>query len=534
MSESKNMKHQDLNLQFVDNFTSALDADPITDNTKRQVHEAAYSWVSPTPSALPSILAVSPDVAALIGLDYNLKTDNFFRDVFTGNTSFASANPYAMCYGGHQFGHWAGQLGDGRAINIAEVAHNDLRWVLQLKGAGPTPYSRTADGLAVLRSSIREYLCSEAMHFLGVPSTRALSIGLTGDEVLRDVMYDGHPAYEKGAVVCRVAQSFIRFGSFEIFASRKDISNLKKLADYTITTHYPEIKAEGKQKYVAFFQAVAKRTLEMVLQWQRVGFVHGVMNTDNMSILGQTIDYGPYGWLEGYDHNWTPNTTDRAHRRYRYGYQPRICLWNLMQLANALYPLIEENEPLESILENYQGQYPVEELKMIRAKMGFLQAYDEDKHIIEQWKKVIHLTEVDFTIFFRELSGLDAEDLDDSKGLPTQLLDAFYNSEHYNGDIKIQWDDWWSGYINRLSKETDPIQSRQKVMKLVNPKYVLRNYLAQLCIDKADNQDYSMLHELAVMLRSPYTDNPKYDKWYAKRPEWARNKVGCSMLSCSS
>jgi len=272
---------------------------------------------------------------------------NQFLEVMTGNSIIENSKPFAMCYAGHQFGNWAGQLGDGRAINLGEIKN----WALQLKGAGPTPYSRTADGLAVLRSSIREYLCSEAMHHLGVPTTRALSLSLTGDQVLRDVLYDGNPAYEKGAIVSRVAKTFLRFGNFELFAARNDLKNLKILADYTIKSHFSHLGNPCKEVYLKFFQEITNKTLEMIIHWQRVGFVHGVMNTDNMSILGLTIDYGPYGWLEGFDFGWTPNTTDKQHKRYRFGNQPTIGLWNLYQLANALYPLIDEATPLEEILE---------------------------------------------------------------------------------------------------------------------------------------------------------------------------------------
>ena len=251
----------------------------------------------------------------MIGLDSeDIKTEEFLK-VFSGNKVLENTDPYAMCYGGHQFGNWAGQLGDGRAINLTEVVHEDQRWALQLKGAGETPYSRTADGLAVLRSSIREHLCSEAMFHLGVPTTRSLSLMLTGDEVLRDMLYDGNADYEKGAVVCRVSPSFIRFGNFQILAARKDVKTLTELTDYTIRHFFPKIKSTGKESYIEFFNEVVDRTLEMIVHWQRVGFVHGVMNTDNLSILGLTIDYGPYGWLEDYDVDWTPNTTDRGHKR---------------------------------------------------------------------------------------------------------------------------------------------------------------------------------------------------------------------------
>ncbi|MBF4986406.1 YdiU family protein, partial [Nonlabens mediterrranea] len=244
--------------------------------------------------------------------------------------------------------------GDGRAINLFVMVHNDQRWAWQLKGAGPTPYSRNGDGFAVLRSSIREHLCSEAMHHLGVPTTRSLSLSLSGEQVLRDMLYDGHAAHEKGAIVCRVAPSFIRFGNFELAAAQGNTDLLKQLTDYTIKTFYSQITTTGKEAYLQFFKEVTDRTLDMIIHWQRVGFVHGVMNTDNMSILGLTIDYGPYGWLEPYDHGWTPNTTDRQNKRYRYGAQPEIGLWNLLQLANALYELIEDGPALEKILNSYK------------------------------------------------------------------------------------------------------------------------------------------------------------------------------------
>jgi uncharacterized protein YdiU (UPF0061 family) len=251
--------------------------------------------------------------------------------------------PYAARYGGHQFGVWAGQLGDGRAITLGELMPRPgERWELQLKGAGRTPYSRTADGRAVLRSSVREFLCSEAMHFLGVPTTRALSLVATGDIVVRDMFYDGNPMPEPGAVVCRVAPSFVRFGNFEIHASRGENELLQRLADYIITEHFKELGPPTPEVYKLWFEEVCRRTGVMIAHWMRVGFVHGVMNTDNMSILGLTIDYGPYGWLEGYDPAWTPNTTDLPGRRYAYGRQPDVAAWNLARLANALGPLIED------------------------------------------------------------------------------------------------------------------------------------------------------------------------------------------------
>lgn len=294
-----------MKLNLHDTFNKELPKDPILANSRRQVSGAAFSSVIPKRPSKPQLLHVSQEVADLLGITKAEINSPSFLNIFSGAETIEGSDPYAMVYGGHQFGNWAGQLGDGRAINLGEVVHEGKRWAMQLKGAGETPYSRNADGLAVLRSSIREHLCSEAMFHLGVPTTRSLSLALTGDQVMRDMLYDGNPDYEKGAVVCRVAPSFIRFGNFQIFAARKDEENLRNLADYTIKYFYPEVKTEGKQKYLDFFQSVLERTMEMVVEWQRVGFVHGVMNTDNMSILGLTIDYGPYGWLEGYEPGWT-------------------------------------------------------------------------------------------------------------------------------------------------------------------------------------------------------------------------------------
>ena len=450
-----------------------------------------------------------------------------FLEVMTGNSIPENSKPFAMCYAGHQFGNWAGQLGDGRAINLGEIKN----WALQLKGAGPTPYSRTADGLAVLRSSIREYLCSEAMHHIGVPSTRALSISLTGDQVLRDVLYDGNPAYEKGAIVSRVAQSFLRFGNFELFAARNDVKNLKILTDYTIRNHFSHLGNPCKEVYLKFFQEVTNKTLEMIIHWQRVGFVHGVMNTDNMSILGLTIDYGPYGWLEGFDFGWTPNTTDKQHKRYRFGNQPNIGLWNLYQLANALYPLINETAPLEEILEGYKNTFAEKSLNMMRAKLGLVLAEETDINLIQSLEDNLQVIETDMTIFFRLLSSFNIQQPE--KGIEL-IQDAFYTPEQGVGEVLNNWKQWFVSYAKRLERETISCAEREQLMKTTNPKYVLRNYMAQMAIDKAEKDDVSLIDELYEVLKKPYEEQPEFEHWFAKRPEWARHKVGCSMLSCSS
>jgi len=523
-----------MKLNIHDTFNKELPADKNTTNTRRQVLEACYSFVQPRVPSQPKLLHASQEMAKAIGIKKKDISSLAFLDTFSGSKVLENTMPYAMCYGGHQFGNWAGQLGDGRAINLTEVVHQDQHWALQLKGAGETPYSRSADGLAVLRSSIREHLCSEAMYHLGVPTTRSLSLMLTGDQVMRDMLYDGNAAYEKGAVVCRVAPSFIRFGNFQIFAARRDTERLKQLTDYTIRHFFPEIEEGTKEGYLQFFRTVAERTLEMVIHWQRVGFVHGVMNTDNMSILGLTIDYGPYGWLEDYDPNWTPNTTDRSHRRYRFGYQPSIALWNLNQLANALHVLIDDAEALETILNEFPKIYGKQYLAMMRQKLGLEIAQEEDNNLIETLHKTLQLTETDMTIFFRNLSQLKKNSSLDSNNVFLNIIsDAFYQEE-IEKDVLIAWKDWFDLYLARLHKEALSDEERQIKMNEVNPKYVLRNYMAQLAIDAADNGNYSLIEEMYELLKHPYAEQPKSEKWFVKRPEWARHKIGCSMLSCSS
>lgn len=520
-----------MKLNIEDTYNIELPADPILENSRRQVKEACYSFVTPRKTSEAQLLHVSQEMLTKIGLSKRDGKSDSFLKVFTGNEVLPNANPYAMCYGGHQFGNWAGQLGDGRAINLCEVVHKNERWALQLKGAGETPYSRTADGLAVLRSSIREYLCSEAMYYLGVPTTRALSLAITGDQVLRDIMYDGNQAYEKGAVVCRTSPTFIRFGNFEIFAARRDTLRLKMLTDYTIKHFFPKLGKPSKQTYLQFFKEVSERSLKMVIDWQRVGFVHGVMNTDNMSILGLTIDYGPYGWLEGYDFGWTPNTTDSQYKRYKFGSQPDIVLWNLYQLANALYPLIEETEGLEAILAEYKTSYTKQHLQMMRSKLGLLNEEDNDVKLIKDLEENLHLIETDMTIFFRNLGSFES-------GKPLQgyknISDAFYKPDEITEAMKSTWDEWFERYNTRLQQESWADIERKEKMDRVNPKYVLRNYMAQLAIDAADKGDYELIDELFRMLKKPYDEQAENQKWFAKRPEWARNKVGCSMLSCSS
>ncbi len=531
-------------LKFDNRFTRELPGDPIAANQRRKVREA-FSRVQPTAVSNPVLVAHSAEVAEILGIA-NLDADEFAQ-VFGGNRVLPEMDPFAMCYGGHQFGNWAGQLGDGRAINLGEVvANNGQHWTLQLKGAGPTPFSRTADGLAVLRSSVREFLCSEAMFHLGVPTTRALSLVATGEQVERDMFYDGNPKMEHGAVVCRVAPSFVRFGNFELPTSRRNFKLTRQLVDFTICNDFPELVPDEKPKelglevYAEWFAEVCRRTAEMIVHWMRVGFVHGVMNTDNMSILGLTIDYGPYGWLEDFDPNWTPNTTDAGGRRYRFGHQPQIAAWNLSKLANALAPMLGE-EPAEDWIEalqqgiaTYSSSFNEGWNAMMGSKLG-LEMFTEsdDGPLVENLLRVLQLAETDMTLFFRNLANLPLKSSAERDWLPV-LHDAFYAPDQLSEELLTETDAWVNNYRERLSKDDVSAETRKANMNRVNPKFVLRNYLAQLAIDKADQGDYSMVGELLDVLRNPYDEQPGKEELAAKRPEWARHRAGCSMLSCSS
>ncbi len=531
---------------FDNSFVTELPADPESANFRRNVEGAAYSRVEPAVVANPALAAYSPEVAELLDLSPSAVAEERFTQAMSGNCVLDGSEPFAMAYAGHQFGSFAGQLGDGRAIALGEVLTSSAgRQMLQLKGAGPTPYSRGADGLAVLRSSIREFLCSEAMHHLGVPTTRALSLVTTGEQVMRDMFYDGRPGFEPGAVVCRVAPTFIRFGNFELASWRGDVDLLRQLADHTITHHFSHLLARPlPQRYVDWFVEIRDLTAAMIAEWMRVGFVHGVMNTDNMSILGLTIDYGPYGWLEDFDPGWTPNTTDAARKRYRYGAQPQIAHWNLMRLANALVPLIDDVEALQSALDGFTDVYGQLWTSVVNAKLGLGEAPDDavarsDAELVDGVFSLLQRRETDMTIFFRRLSDLAVGDIVEASNdasVAALVSDALYQPFRDSvADLADQaaiaaWLRQWANRVAMTGTDAD----RQASMRRANPKYVLRNYLAQVAIDKATNGDMSEIDNLLDVLRRPYDDQPGRDEYAAKRPEWARERAGCSMLSCSS
>ena len=527
-------------LRFVNRFTRQLPADPETHPGRRQVFRACWSRARPTPVAAPRLAAIAPEVAALLDLDITAADEQMFADVFGGNRLLDGMDPFAMCYGGHQFGHWAGQLGDGRAINLGEVVNGrGEHWTLQLKGAGPTPYSRTADGLAVVRSSVREFVCSEAMHHLGVPTTRALCLVTTGEAVVRDMFYDGRPRAEPGAVVCRVAPSFTRFGNFQLLAARREIDELRQLANFTLHADFPHLlPADGRPSadaYAAMLEEVCRRTARLMVHWMRVGFVHGVMNTDNMSILGLTIDYGPYGWLENVDPDWTPNTTDAEGRRYRFIAQPQIAHWNLAQLAGAILPLVESSASLETALAAYATTFRTDYRRMMAEKLGLSAPALADDPLVDDLWTVLAAADIDMTLFFRGLAELPAGYATPTDGatVPSCIAAAFYDTPGATPD-RAGLADWLIRYRRRIDGEGLPAELRHQRMNAVNPLYVPRNYLAQLAIDKAETGDFSAVREWLDVLRRPYQAQPGREAYAAKRPEWARHRPGCSMLSCSS
>ncbi|MGB1698363.1 MAG: protein adenylyltransferase SelO family protein, partial [Nannocystaceae bacterium] len=396
----------------------------------------------------------------------------------------------------------------------------------------------------VLRSSLREFVCSEAMHHLGVPTTRALSLALTGDEVIRDMMYDGNPRAEPGAVVCRAAPSFLRFGSLEIHAARGDTGTLKLLADHIIRTHAPELDAENPEVYAQWFHEVCRATAHMICQWMRVGFVHGVMNTDNMSVHGLTIDYGPYGWIDNYDPRWTPNTTDAAQRRYRFEAQPSVAAWNLGCLASAILPLVSEKAPLEEGLEEYWKTLEAATFDAYAAKLGLPSLQDarlcdeksrsEAASLIHDLGDLLAAMPTDMTIFFRQLAQVPTNADASATELLAPIREAYYEVDGLTEAHERRTVEWLRDLARRARDEAASSDARADAMRGANPKYVPRNYLAQLAIEDAERGDLTKLHALVEALQHPYDEQPEHDALARRRPDWATHKPGCSMLSCSS
>ena len=480
-------------------------------NTFASLNQDFYSRVAPT--ALihrASLVHFNPAVATLLDLPSDVITDPQFIDTFMGNTPLPGGDPIAMLYAGHQFGHFVSQLGDGRAIMLGEITNaRNERWEVQLKGAGPTPYSRGSDGRAVLRSTIREYLCSEAMHGLGIPTTRALCITGSDDEVYREQI-------ETAAVLTRVAPSHVRFGSFEVFFYRDQAQHIRTLADYVIKHHYPEL-ADNSKPHVALLSAVVERTAKLMAQWQAVGFAHGVMNTDNMSILGLTLDYGPFGFMEAYEPGLICNHSD-PHGRYAFDQQPQIGLWNLTCLAQALSPLMDIDDA-KACLQPYQTIYTQHYHSLMVSKLGFDTTSDTALELTGTLLEMMQQSRVDYTNLFRKLGDIQR----DNDQQDFSLRDAFVDRQRF--------DDWLKGYRAALRTEATPDIERRERMMGINPKYVLRNYMAQTAIEKAQrDKDYSEIDRLMTVLQAPFDEHPEHAHYADAPPDWA---TGLS-VSCSS
>ena len=513
-------------LAFEDRFTRYFPADTATGREPRAVQNALYARVQPEPVSDPKLLLWSDETADLLGLPAAAASSDAVRDVLTGNAVVSGSVPYATVYGGHQFGHWAGQLGDGRAINLGEIGD----YTLQLKGAGRTPFSRHADGRAVLRSSIREFLCSEAMHHLGIPTTRALSLVGTGSSVVRDMFYDGHPENEPCALVCRVSKSFLRFGHVELLAQRGEINLLKRLTAYTLDPSDPHIDAATPEAVADLFDRICRDTATLIARWMAVGFVHGVMNTDNMSMLSETIDYGPYGWLEKYDLQWTPNTTDAEGRRYCYANQPAIAQWNLSRLGNALYPLIEDVEPLQNSLTAYNQEFHSQWNRLLAAKLGLsAEVLQANPLCYQQLVHVLSAMEMDFNLFFDALTRMAPRDADCSHSESLQTLLA---CSYAQTPDPAPLHEWLQLYRKLIVESA--LADRGSSMRAANPVFILRNHLVQDVIDAAHAGDLQPLQDIFVRLKTPYADAVDDARWIRKCPPESMQRAGCSMLSCSA
>lgn len=477
-------------------------------NTFANLPAGLYTKLQPTPLPEPYLVCASPSAAELINLDPKQFTTQHFIDIFSGNKTLSASTPLAAVYSGHQFGVWAGQLGDGRAILLGDVESVSGKLEVQLKGAGLTPYSRMGDGRAVLRSSIREFLCSEAMAALGIPTSRALCVIGSDMRVMRETP-------ETTAVTTRLAASFVRFGSFEHWFYNRDHATLKILADYVIDAFYPELQSEANP-YQAFLREVTRRTAHMVAQWQAVGFMHGVMNTDNMSILGLTIDYGPFGFMEAFDANHICNHTDQQ-GRYSYSMQPQIAQWNCYALGQALLPLVGSVDDVHAALSGYKTEYENKLDELLHAKLGLMTKHADDEKLFDAMFLLMQNSHADFTLFFRRLGNLQLE----NPTVDEPLRDLFID--------RPAFDAWAYQYRQRLRDEYSNDQQRKLAMDKINPKFILRNYLAQIAIEKAQNKDFSEIERLRKVLERPFDEQPENAHYADLPPDWASHlEVSCS------
>lgn len=470
---------------------------------------ASFNWagslVKPTPLDSPSLLLVNYDLAESLGISLD---DRQWLEITSGHRLLPGMTPFAQVYAGHQFGGFSPRLGDGRALLLGEVvAPGGARWDLHLKGAGKTPYSRFGDGRAVLRSSLREYLASEALHYLGIPTTRALCLVGSGEPVYREQV-------EPGAALLRAAPSHLRFGHFEYFYYSGQPEHIPALLDYLIDTQWPDLE-KGPQGYGALFERVVTRTAELIARWQAVGFCHGVMNTDNMSMLGLTLDYGPYGFLDAYDPGHICNHSDPA-GRYAYDQQPAVGLWNLQRLAQALSGHIEL-DALQQSLGQYEHQLLTAYSEHMRQKLGLEQWHEQDPALFRDMFSLMAEHRVDYSCWFRRLSLLDAEG-----DLPAPLAALLPKPD--------AWHDWFARYRARLVLESRTQAERRAAMDAVNPNYVLRNHLAQRAIEWAEQGDMAEADTLLQLLARPFDDRPEFNDYAEPAPAWAASLC----ISCSS
>ncbi|MGB6018579.1 MAG: YdiU family protein [Sulfurimonadaceae bacterium] len=452
-----------------------------------------------SPLKNPFLISYSPDAAELLGVDVTDQEELLVK-IMNGEEHLNGSEPFSMCYAGHQFGYFVPRLGDGRAINLGKT---DNGWNLQLKGAGPTLYSRQGDGRAVLRSSIREYLMSEAMCGLHIATSRALALIGSEHDVARE-------RWEKGAVVLRMSTSWIRFGTFEYFFSKKQFDKLEALADYAIAESYPHLKGK-EDAYFLMFEELVDRTALLLAKWQGVGFNHGVMNTDNMSIAGLTIDYGPFAFLDDYDFDYICNHTD-TNGRYAFGQQPGVAQWNLSMLMKALSPLVNI-ERMQEVLEKYSELYTNYYMGFMRKKLGLLTEDEDDLSTLRWLFGIMQQEQIDYNSFFRNLSRYDGD--------KTALLEFC--------ELEQPLSEWLDHYGMRLAKEESVTEQRHKQMLATNPKYVLKNYMLQYAIDKADRGDYSGVEELLTLARAPFDEHPEMESFAGVSPKSVKNlKLSCS------
>ncbi|RJS24105.1 YdiU family protein [Corallococcus sp. H22C18031201] len=479
------------------------------DNTYARLPAGFTARVAPTPFPDAHVVSVNPAAMKLLGLDAAEALRPEFAQVLGGGRLLPGMEPVAMVYAGHQFGVYVPRLGDGRALLLGEVrTDSGDKWDLHLKGGGPTPYSRGGDGRAVLRSTVREYLCGEAMHALGIPTTRALCMLGSQQPVYRE-------AVETGAMLVRLAPSHVRFGTFEYFHHSEQPEHVATLADHVIAAHFPQLQGES-DRYARFFEAVVERTAFLFAQWQAVGFAHGVLNTDNLSILGLTLDYGPYGFLDDFEPGFVCNHSD-ARGRYAFDQQPRIGLWNLACLGEALLSLMTE-DAARAALAQYQPRFAVHFLARMRRKLGLREERAEDRDLLESLFGLLAESRVDYARFFRALGRFDT-----TEGARQDLLrDQFLPPTGF--------DAWAERYRARLRAEGSVDTERRVRMDRENPKYVLRNWVAQRAIERAQAGDSAEVDRILALLAAPFDEHPDSEEYAASPPAWGRHLA----VSCSS